>query len=96
MATVAARAPKRELAPHWRDALRESVRRVNAGDPRLLFATYARDVRFVFPGDSSWGGDYRGREAAEPQSEKREAGNRDLRESGRHSPPQPGSDWSPR
>jgi S-DNA-T family DNA segregation ATPase FtsK/SpoIIIE len=27
MATVATRAPKRELAPHWRDALREAVRR---------------------------------------------------------------------
>jgi len=27
MATLAARAPKRELAPDWRDALRESVRR---------------------------------------------------------------------
>src|SRR5258708_33875693 len=27
MATVATRAPKRELAPDWRDALRESVRR---------------------------------------------------------------------
>ena len=28
MATVATRAPKRELAPDWRDALRETVRRV--------------------------------------------------------------------
>src|SRR6266550_8074601 len=28
MATVAARAPKRELAPDWRDALRESARRL--------------------------------------------------------------------
>jgi S-DNA-T family DNA segregation ATPase FtsK/SpoIIIE len=28
MATVAARAPKRELAPDWRDALRDSVRRL--------------------------------------------------------------------
>ena len=27
MATVAARAPKRDLAPDWRDALREAVRR---------------------------------------------------------------------
>src|SRR5206468_10709151 len=27
MATVATRAPKRDLAPHWRDALREAVRR---------------------------------------------------------------------
>ena len=27
MATVATRAPKRELAPDWRDALREAVRR---------------------------------------------------------------------
>src|SRR4051812_36224322 len=28
MATVAARAPKRELAPDWRDALRDAVRRI--------------------------------------------------------------------
>ena len=28
MATVAARAPKRELAPDWRDALRDSLRRL--------------------------------------------------------------------
>ena len=28
MATVAARAPKRELAPDWRDALRDAVRRL--------------------------------------------------------------------
>ena len=28
MASVAARAPKRELAPDWRDALREAVRRL--------------------------------------------------------------------
>ena len=28
MATVAARAPKRELAPDWRDALRAAVRRL--------------------------------------------------------------------
>lgn len=28
MATVAARAPKRDLAPDWRDALRDSVRRL--------------------------------------------------------------------
>jgi S-DNA-T family DNA segregation ATPase FtsK/SpoIIIE len=28
MATVAARTPKRELAPDWRDALREAVRRL--------------------------------------------------------------------
>ena len=27
MATVATRAAKRDLAPHWRDALREAVRR---------------------------------------------------------------------
>ena len=27
MATVATRAPKRDLAPDWRDALREAVRR---------------------------------------------------------------------
>ncbi|HEX4761808.1 MAG TPA: DNA translocase FtsK 4TM domain-containing protein, partial [Sphingomicrobium sp.] len=27
MATVAARAPKRDLAPHWRDALRAAIKR---------------------------------------------------------------------
>ena len=43
MATAAARVPKRELAPDWRDALRESVRRffVRAGGAMLLAVAIA-------------------------------------------------------
>jgi ketosteroid isomerase-like protein len=43
-----------------------NVRRVNAGDPGPLFATYADDVVFTFPGTSSWAGTFRGREQVEP------------------------------
>ena len=37
-----------------RGALRFNLARVRKGDTRLLFATYAHDVHFRFPGDSSW------------------------------------------
>ena len=42
---------------------RRNMRRLNEGDIGPLTSTYADDVRFVFPGQSSWAGDYRGREA---------------------------------
>jgi hypothetical protein len=48
-----------------RKLFERNIRRVNAGDPGPLFSTYAPDVRFVFPGQNSWAGDYRGREAVE-------------------------------
>ena len=37
--------------------------RLRAGDYRPLLRLYANDVRFVFPGDSSWSGELRGRDA---------------------------------
>jgi ketosteroid isomerase-like protein len=37
--------------------------RLRAGDHLPLLRLYADDVRFVFPGDSSWSGEVRGREA---------------------------------
>jgi ketosteroid isomerase-like protein len=53
----------------YREAVRRmfrfNVRRVNTGDPRPLFRSYADDVRFTFPGASSWGGTYVGRAAVE-------------------------------
>ncbi|HEX8857118.1 MAG TPA: nuclear transport factor 2 family protein [Thermoleophilaceae bacterium] len=42
-----------------------NLRNLRAGNPEPLFKSYADDVRFVFPGDSSWGGEVRGREALE-------------------------------
>src|SRR5690242_10240439 len=46
MATVATRAPKRELAPDWRDALREAVRRffVRTGGAILIALSLAGAV----------------------------------------------------
>ncbi|MBV9384455.1 MAG: nuclear transport factor 2 family protein [Streptosporangiaceae bacterium] len=37
--------------------------RLRAGDYRPLLRLYARDVRFVFPGDNSWSGEFQGKEA---------------------------------
>ena len=37
--------------------------RLRAGDYRPLLRLYAGDVRFVFPGDSTWSGEVRGKEA---------------------------------
>jgi hypothetical protein len=42
---------------------RRNIRRLNEGDIGPLTSAYADDVRFVFPGENSWAGDYRGREA---------------------------------
>lgn len=43
--------------------LRRNLARLHAGDPEPLLAGYADDVRFVFPGDSSWSADVRGKAA---------------------------------
>jgi ketosteroid isomerase-like protein len=48
-----------------RSMLRRNLRRLWAGDPRPLLATYADDVHFVFPGRSSWAADLRGRDEVE-------------------------------
>lgn len=49
-----------------RRMFRFNVARVNAGDPRPLFRSYAPDVVLTFPGTSSWAGTFRGREEVEP------------------------------
>jgi ketosteroid isomerase-like protein len=43
--------------------LRRSIRRINAGDIGPMLAGYANDAVLVFPGDNSWGGEHRGRDA---------------------------------
>ncbi|HEX5224181.1 MAG TPA: nuclear transport factor 2 family protein [Solirubrobacteraceae bacterium] len=42
--------------------LRRNMARLNAGDHRPLLRLYARDVRFRFPGDSTWATELEGRE----------------------------------
>jgi ketosteroid isomerase-like protein len=63
-AGVAALALATPAAYAWavRKMFRHNIERVNAGDPEPLFKTYAEDIRFVFPGESTWAGDYRGRD----------------------------------
>lgn len=45
-----------------RRMLRRNLGRLWTGNPEPLLATYADDVRFVFPGRSSWAGDFRGKD----------------------------------
>ncbi|MFL5910107.1 MAG: nuclear transport factor 2 family protein [Gaiellaceae bacterium] len=40
---------------------RAVITRLNTGDPRPVVRLFANDARFVFPGESSFGGDHRGR-----------------------------------
>jgi len=47
-------------AVRW--AIRRNLARLWAGDPGPLLAGYAEDVRFSFPGRSSWSGEFRGKE----------------------------------
>lgn len=47
-----------------RTMLLRNMRRLDeTGDVKPLLSTYAKDVRFTFPGDTSWAGEYVGREA---------------------------------
>ena len=48
-----------------RSMLRRTLRRLRGGDLEPLFSTYADDIRFVFPGHTSWAGEFRGREEVE-------------------------------
>jgi ketosteroid isomerase-like protein len=48
-----------------RALLRRNIRRTSEGDPGPLFRSYADDICFVFPGTSSWSGEYRGRDEVE-------------------------------
>jgi len=50
-----------KAAVRW--MIRRNVRALRVGDPDPLIAGYAHDAVLVFPGPSSWGGEYRGREA---------------------------------
>ena len=43
-----------------------SMAGANKGDLGLTLRMDAEDVRFTFPGDSSWGGVYRGKSELEP------------------------------
>ena len=40
---------------------RSLIGKLNAGDPRPIVRMFADDARFVFPGDSSWGGEHVGK-----------------------------------
>jgi ketosteroid isomerase-like protein len=46
--------------------IRRNMDRLNAGDPSALLAFDAEDVRFRFPGDSSWAGEFHGKAELEP------------------------------
>jgi len=48
-----------------RRLIRRNVRALARGDAGPLLAGYARDATLVFPGTSSWAGEYRGRSAIE-------------------------------
>jgi ketosteroid isomerase-like protein len=45
--------------------LRRSIRRVNEGDIGPMLNSYAKDAVLVFPGENSWSGEHRGRDAIE-------------------------------
>jgi ketosteroid isomerase-like protein len=45
--------------------LRRAIRRVNAGDIGPMLDGYAKEAVSVFPGENSWGGEHRGRDAIE-------------------------------
>ena len=46
--------------------IRRGVRRINAGDIGPMLSSFANDATLAFPGEHSWGGEYRGK----PQIEK--------------------------
>jgi ketosteroid isomerase-like protein len=50
-----------KTAVRW--MIRRNVRALAAGNPGPLIAGYAKDAVLVFPGPSSWGGTYEGRDA---------------------------------
>jgi ketosteroid isomerase-like protein len=51
-------------------ALRMLFNRLQAGDVRFIMRTYAPDARLVFPGDSSFAGDHRGKDEIEAWIER--------------------------
>ena len=44
-----------------RSMIRRNVQKLNEGDVKPLLSSYANDVHFVFPGDTSWAIDARGK-----------------------------------
>lgn len=50
-----------KAAVRW--MIRRNVAALRSGDPGPSIAGYAEDAVLVFPGPSSWGGEYRGRDA---------------------------------
>jgi ketosteroid isomerase-like protein len=50
-----------KAAVRW--MIRRNIKALRAGDPRPLIAGYAEGAVLVFPGPSTWGGEYRGRDA---------------------------------
>ena len=52
-----------KAAVRW--MIRRNVAALSAGDLRPTLAGYADDAVLVFPGPSSWGGEYRGKPAIE-------------------------------
>jgi ketosteroid isomerase-like protein len=48
-----------------RRVFRVMIGRLNAGDPRPIVRMFAKDAHLVFPGDSSFAGDHRGKAAIE-------------------------------
>jgi len=43
--------------------IRSAVRRINGGDIGPLLGSFAADATLLFPGDHSWGGEYKGKAA---------------------------------
>jgi len=43
--------------------IRRAVRRLNGGDIGPLLGSFAADATLLFPGDHSWGGEYKGKAA---------------------------------
>jgi len=52
-----------KAAVRW--VIRRNVRALRHGDPAPLLAGYAEDAVLVFPGQSSWSGEHRGKAAIE-------------------------------
>jgi ketosteroid isomerase-like protein len=48
-----------------RRMIRRNVRALTGGDPRPLLAGYAEEAVLVFPGESTWSGEHRGKVAIE-------------------------------
>jgi len=49
-----------------RALLRRTLRRLRRGDVEGVLRLYHDDVRFIFPGENSWGADFRSKQELEP------------------------------